>query len=230
MGDAIVPERKIPSAELREKASGRGSLALLVYAITALMCNFSVVVILQTYVTTMKCWGGARTFTRKSYSPVPIQPCTTSFQRESESREDISWTAIRRLWGVSHLVFAGCMIGIMQATTYDQMLCLMAPVGCCWAVNIWAPYALTGKVITGYLMRSEVTDPGQNNESCYDELIGREGMVMGLHNVAIAVPQVLALVICAAIFSFMDSEQQFGPVFSVGIVSGLVAAYKTIYC
>ena len=73
---------------------------------------------------------------------------------------------------------------------------LVALLGTSWALTLWAPYAIISEEITA-LAEEEGGSPERGDA-------GRTvGSVMGLHNVAIAAPQVLAALMCSGVFKVL---------------------------
>ena len=69
----------------------------------------------------------------------------------------------------------------------------MALLGISWALTLWAPYAIISEEITAL-----AEEEGSNTEG--RDVDAMAGSVMGLHNVAIAAPQVLAALMCSGVF------------------------------
>ncbi|RDW57828.1 MFS general substrate transporter-30 [Coleophoma crateriformis] len=134
-------------------------------------------------------------------------------------------SSIHHLWMVSHMLYAICMLATMFISSISGTYALVGIAGVCWAVTIWAPYA----IISTSLLDS--TDIHQNDDGAGSEQ--RLGTVIGIHNVAIAVPQILAALLCSFVFWMFDgsgsslTDDSIGWVLRLGGLSALAAAILT---
>ncbi|KAJ8070710.1 hypothetical protein OCU04_001081 [Sclerotinia nivalis] len=81
---------------------------------------------------------------------------------------------------ISQILFAICMISTLFLTSLFGGLMIMAIMGISWGVTAWAPFAI---ISTEIVKQASEDQPDM-------EL--RPGIVLGLHNVAISVPKILA--------------------------------------
>ena len=104
--------------------------------------------------------------------------------------------SVARLWRASHLLFSMTLFLTFFAHTVLAGTALVALLGVSWALTLWAPYAIISEEIT-MQAEEEGGSPGRRDTDA------QVGSVMGLHNVAIAAPQVLAALICSCVFKVL---------------------------
>ena len=90
---------------------------------------------------------------------------------------------LRCAWLLSHLLFTTLTILTFLPTTTTTATILVALTGIPWAMTNWAPFAL---------IAAEIRKRDDNQAGA--------GMVLGIHNIAIAAPQVIATLVSSAIF------------------------------
>lgn len=101
---------------------------------------------------------------------------------------------------------------------------LAGVVGLSWALSLWAPFALISAEISKRDAQARKTG-GVNDDQA--------GVVLGLHNVAISAPQILATLVSSAIFRVAQKgrgepgDDSVGWVMRFGGLAALVAAYMT---
>ncbi|CAK5284525.1 unnamed protein product, partial [Mycena citricolor] len=100
---------------------------------------------------------------------------------------------LARLWQWSHAFFAVCMLGTFFITSMDGAILLISLSGISYAVSMWAPFALLGEAIL-------------DDESGDAELSAKAGVILGIHNLFIVVPQFLVSLLCAAIFAVFTPD------------------------
>lgn len=134
-------------------------------------------------------------------------------------------SSICHLWMLSHILYAACMFATMLISSISGTCVLVGIVGISWAVTIWAPYAIISTAVL------DGADIHENDDTIESE---RLGIVIGLHNVAIATPQILAALICSFVFLVFDgsgsatAEDSVGWVLRIGGLSALIAAFLTM--
>ncbi|KAL7928725.1 hypothetical protein V8C35DRAFT_317372 [Trichoderma chlorosporum] len=165
----------------------------------------------------------------------------------------IRWTqSIRRLWIVSQVLFAICMFATIFESSLTGAYILVGISGISWAITIWAPYALISAQVVHSTSRNgnstysepllqhdeyslegnsahhdvEVDKEAYHEEGVVDACERRPGILFGLHNVAIAGPQIVAAAICSFIFWMLEGSSH-GSVawtFQAGALAALGAA------
>ncbi|KAG0652014.1 General alpha-glucoside permease [Hyphodiscus hymeniophilus] len=206
--------------ELYEKATRVGSFALLVYAITSLATNVLLpFFIAPTYDAPS---SAASEGSQKSY--------TTRIDRMLDKLV-IPWLTLRRAWLCSHVIFASCMFSTLIVRSVGGATALIGIVGVSWALTLWAPFAIISAEISkrDALRRSrEQNDDGLDKSS--DD---QAGVILGIHNMAVATPQIIATIGSSIIFRFFQKprgtpgDRSISIVMAAGGLSTLVAAYLT---
>ena len=112
-------------------------------------------------------------------------------------------------------------------STPTQATVLTGVVGLPWALSLWAPFALISAEISK--RDTEARRRGSNSEKPEDQA----GVILGLHNVAVAAPQIVATLVSSAIFKLAQKQRgepydtSVGWVLRFGGLAALVAAFFT---
>ncbi|KAI4213719.1 MAG: hypothetical protein LQ351_003685 [Letrouitia transgressa] len=168
---------------------------------------------------------GARSASTTSYFPSSPKLNTLRQLTHLLSLAQIPWLTLRRAWLLSHLLFALCMASTFAINTPTGATVMVGVTGLSWAVSLWAPFALISAEISKRDAQARKT--GGTNED-------QAGVVLGLHNVAMAAPQFLATLMSSIIFRIAQKprgkpyDDSVGWVLRLGGVAALVAAYMTI--
>ena len=183
------PQTPEEEQRLWEEATRAGTFALLLFAIVSLTAN----ALLPFFV-------------------APPQFMAQKPEKHWYSFLQISRLTMRRLWILSHFVFAISMAGTFWVRSVKGATAVVALCGIPWAVTLWAPFALISSEISKRdavkrgIMRDEstnrLTTASENEE--YDD---QAGIVLGLHNVAIAAPQVIATVASSFMFKLLQKDR-----------------------
>ncbi|KAI0905953.1 hypothetical protein F4823DRAFT_109353 [Ustulina deusta] len=97
-----------------------------------------------------------------------------------------------RIWRLSQALYSVCVAGILLTNSTGFMLALAALTGLCWAVMQIIPYTmLTDEFILG-------NDEGHRRSS-------RSGLFLGINNLSLTIPQIIAGLICTTIFSTVSN-------------------------
>lgn len=148
---------------------------------------------------------------------------------------------LRRLWLLSHFLFFACMWLTFLTTSTTSATILVGLVGIPWAITNWAPFALISAEISKRdairrgILRPPATRDGELLARGEDDAHGADqaGVVLGIHNVALAAPQVIATLVSSAIFKALQKprgsvgDQSVAWVLRFGGVCALVAAWLT---
>lgn len=234
-----------------EKATRIATFALLIFAIVSFLGNTLLpFIVVPTYrppttISRVQSFHSARSPHRHHNAPTtPTTPgamstSMTSFfppipSPDSHSRLtrllsacQIPWLTLRRAWLLSHLLFAFAMCLTFVITTPTGATILVSFVGIAWSLTQWAPFALISAEISkrDALARKH----GRGGAAAEDQA----GVILGLHNVAIAAPQIIATLVSSAIFKAVQKgrgqagDQSVGWVLRFGGLAALVAAYMT---
>lgn len=147
---------------------------------------------------------------------------------------------LRRAWLLSQLLFAGCMWSTLFISTPLGGSIMVAIVGLSWSLSLWAPFAL----ISGEIAKREEARRKKRRDKLAngqdDEMDDKEseeedqaGIILGLHNVALSAPQVLATLISSVIFKFLQKprnvpgDTSVGWTLRIGGLAALMAAFIT---
>ncbi|KAI6244511.1 General alpha-glucoside permease [Erysiphe necator] len=192
---------------LYEKATRVGTFALLIYAITSLATNV--------------------------FLPFFIAPTHDT----STSKLFIPGFTLRKAWMLTQLIFAACMFSTIFVKTISAATVLIGIVGICWALSLWAPYA----IISAEVSKRDLLFRNSDASSCNTNLTNKTaessqdkaGVILGIHNMSIAAPQIIATVASSIIFKFLQKPRgtpgdiSFSVVLAFGGFSTLIAALLT---
>ncbi|KAI1823065.1 major facilitator superfamily domain-containing protein [Xylaria intraflava] len=219
--------------ELYERATRTGTHALLIFAITSLTTN----VVLPFFIdpTYDSHPAAGRPLTQPPLKGDASDPTTWL------KRLVIPGFTLRRAWMLSHLLFAGSMFSALFVRTIDAATTLIGLVGITWALTLWAPWAIISAEISrchaiyrakkdqlrNLARHGEDGEPIVDNESEPDQA----GVILGIHNMAIASPQLIATLGSSVIFRFFQKprgvpgDHSYSIVLACGGLFVLVAAY-----
>ena len=239
-----------------EDATRKATFALLIFAITSFAANmllpFLVVPSYRTLEPTIKTPSSAHQYTPgtpgtlsasiSSFFPPAPTPSATLHARLARllNLVQIPWLTLRRAWLLSHILFALCMASTFFIRTPTQAAILTACVGIPWALTLWAPFALISAEISkrdSEARKRDISVRGRNVIEGQDAITGTKedqaGVILGLHNVAVAAPQIVATLVSSAIFKLTQKPRgepydwSVAWVLRFGGLAALVAAYFT---
>jgi len=110
--------------------------------------------------------------------------------------------AILQIWLASHLYSAFVLFFAGMVGSQTGVILLISSLGLSWAVTLWVPFCLIGLLMSR--KREHHLDSGTNG----DHQLTQMGVVVGLHNAAISVPQILSALICSAVFMASTTANQ----------------------
>ncbi|CRG88597.1 putative Na(+)/H(+) antiporter C15A10,06 [Talaromyces islandicus] len=162
---------------------------------------------------------------------------------------------LRRTWLLSHLLFALCMLSTFFITSTEAATVVLGVVGISWAVTLWAPFALISAEVAQSAATRQLsshlhsdleprTTPGlHEDEGEGDDIESaappkaeaerptvEAGVVLGLHNVAICLPQFISTLVSSLIFKALQKprgepwDESVGWVMRFGGAAALVAS------
>lgn len=199
---------------LWEQATRQGTLALFVYAIAAFTSNMLLPFIVAPSM---------------SNSRVLPRNGTIAWMLELLV---IPWLTLRRTWILSHILFALCMFSTFFIESITAATIMTALCGIAWAVTIWAPFAIISAEVSKrdsarrHILASAPEDgdlPPQHDQA---------GVILGIHNVAIAAPQMIATLGSSLIFRLLqkqrgaEGDNSLAWVLRIGGVAALIAATR----
>ncbi|CAJ2506916.1 Uu.00g081020.m01.CDS01 [Anthostomella pinea] len=232
--------------DLYENATRVGTHALLIFAITSLVTN----VLLPFFIDP--------TYDNNPVSNAPGE--TPGVLNDDDSgvktwlnRLVIPGLTLRRAWLLSHFLFAGCMFCTVLVRTVEAATVLIGLIGVSWALALWAPWAIISAEISRRdalhrtrqqqlrpVSREGESDASPSAESFLDQERrlqdpedepDQAGVILGIHNMAIASPQMIATLGSSVIFGFFQKERGVPGDHSIAIVLAcggffvLIAAY-----
>ncbi|TQV99649.1 hypothetical protein V2A60_005105 [Cordyceps javanica] len=200
--------------ELYEQATRIGSFALLVNSIVSLLTN----VLLPFFI--------APTYDSQA---ALSQPSSSYHERSNQKRTALDRLRIpgftlNKAWFGSLVLFAGAMLCTLVVRSVEAATALIGIAGVTWAMTLWAPFA----IISAEISRRDVMQRAQKYQSTrepaelapLERLSSREtapivedeeqdeaGVIMGIHNMAIAAPQILANVGSSIIFKIWQKPR-----------------------
>ncbi|OAA67497.1 sucrose transporter [Cordyceps fumosorosea ARSEF 2679] len=202
--------------ELYEQATRIGSFALLVNSIVSLLTN----VLLPFFI--------APTYDSQTAisQPAPAYQERRDQKRTMLDRLHIPGFTLNRAWFGSLVLFAGAMLCTLVVRSVEAATALIGIAGVTWAMTLWAPYA----IISAEISRRDVLQRAQKHLPAAREPAelaplerlpsgematvvedGEEhdeaGVIMGIHNMAIAAPQILANVGSSIIFKIWQKPR-----------------------
>lgn len=218
---------------LYEKATRIGTFALLINSIVSLLTN----VFLPFFIA-------------PTYDNQPIGPdgaADTASIRTYDSDDQRSWLArlripgftLKRAWFGSLVLFAGAMFCTVLVRSVEAATALIGLVGITWAMTLWAPWAIISAEISkrdamvraqklrSYNAASVAGGPASSsdenglNENTEEEEIDQAGVILGIHNMAIAAPQIIATVGSSIIFKIWQKPRGTPGDHSIAIVLAL---------
>jgi solute carrier family 45, member 1/2/4 len=116
------------------------------------------------------------------------------------AQAQIARLTMRRLWILSLFLFACCLFAMPLASSLIVCTSTIALAGICRAVTAWVPFALLGHEIAYSIEQGSWDEPRD------ESLKSTTGSLVGIHNLAMALPQVIATFEAAIIFWVLGSQ------------------------
>ncbi|KAI1213096.1 MFS general substrate transporter [Annulohypoxylon truncatum] len=224
--------------ELYERATRVGTFALLIFSITSLATN----VLLPFFID-------------PTYDNSPAVSNTHGDLSDGKSFLDrlvIPGFTLRRAWLLSELLFAGAMFCAVLVRSVEAATFLIGLIGITWALALWAPWAIISAEISRcdilykarkQQLRSLAHDRDLDSAGSADgheedsrlkvdeDAPDQAGVILGIHNMAIASPQFIATLGSSIIFRIFQKprgvpgDHSLGIVLACGGFFALIAAY-----
>ncbi|KAK4955261.1 hypothetical protein LTR10_007456 [Elasticomyces elasticus] len=124
---------------------------------------------------------------------------------------------LARIWAISQALCGVFLLATLLPSSKVQGTILIALLGAPWAITQWVPFAILGNEIA-FLQQQAV-------EQCQDEL--QSGVLLGVHNMAISAPQVIAGVTSSLIYTIAESADSRVPtawILSIGSLAAFGAS------
>ncbi|TVY50887.1 General alpha-glucoside permease [Lachnellula cervina] len=201
---------------LYAKATRVGTFALLIYAIVSLSTNMLLPFVV------------APSYDQPSLSSRSSQKSYSTRTSRFLDKLVIPWLTLRRAWLLSHCVFAACMFSTLLVRSIGGATAIVGIVGIPWALTLWAPFAIISAEVSkrDALRRSRGNTIKESDED-------QAGIILGIHNMSIASPQIIATIGSSIIFKFLQKprgvpgDRSISVVLAAGGLSTLVAAFLT---
>ncbi|KAK9436252.1 sucrose transporter [Metarhizium brunneum] len=209
---------------LYEQATRIGTFALLVNAIVSLLTNiFLPFFIAPTF--------DGHPLSVNKHTGQPVTTKTTGLPRRSYlDYLRIPGFTLKRAWLGSLVLFAVSMFCTVLVRSVAGATVLIGLAGITWAMALWAPWAIISGEISrrdaiARVQRLQNMAPPQSNDpdapssngnsqdmdvelaNEEEEEVDQAGVILGIHNMAIAVPQVVATVGSSIVFKFLQKPR-----------------------
>jgi solute carrier family 45, member 1/2/4 len=195
---------------LYEKGTRIGTFALLVWASVSLASNvFLPFFIAPTYDAPFI--PSATQMVPSIHSHSSSASYSTRLDRFLE-RLVIPWLSLRRAWTISLVMFGLCMFSTLIVPNPTIATIVVGIVGIPWSLTIWAPFAIISAEISkrDALRRAQalnLTSSAPVDPLSLDDNGDQAGVILGIHNVSIAAPQVIATLGSSLIFKFLQKPR-----------------------
>ncbi|KXJ97203.1 general alpha-glucoside permease [Microdochium bolleyi] len=231
--------------KLYEKATRVGTFALLIFAITSLLTNLLLPFFIDpTY--------DNNPAISKSTGESPTSTTEDEGLQKWLASLVIPGFTLRRAWMYSNILFAIAMTCTLFARTVGMATVLIGLVGITWALTLWAPWA----IISAEISRNEVlararkqrlsaishhayAEASSSSDRPSSEDLERQaepetdkaGVILGIHNMAIAAPQFISTFGSSIVFRIaqkprgVPGDRSISIVFAMGGVFVLAAAW-----
>jgi solute carrier family 45 protein 1/2/4 len=147
---------------------------------------------------------------------------------------------LKRAWLGALLLFSGAMFCTVLVRTITAATVLIGLVGITWAMTLWAPWAIISAEISrrdaarrAQKMRSPSlraqgggAGPAEEDETEEDQA----GVILGIHNMAIAAPQIIATVGSSIIFKIWQKPRGTPGDRSISVVLALGGFFVLLSC
>lgn len=133
--------------------------------------------------------------------------------------------SLAQIWTAAHVLYFAIIMTTLFVDTYSAIIALAGAAGLSWSVTIWAPFAILGKAITESPISPDTISEADEVQADLDAQSA--GLTIGIHNIAIAVPQIFAALGCSAtfmLFSAYSLPDALGWVLRIGACFSLAAA------
>lgn len=143
-------------------------------------------------------------------------------RRLNPSNLQIKWLTLRRAWMVGQIIFGVLMWSTVFVNNVYTATAMVALIGIPWAITVWAPFALISAELSkrDAIRRGDrpapATADGRRLAAQAESIANNDGgapageqagVVLGIHNVAIAAPQVIATFISSIIFKLLQKPR-----------------------
>lgn len=206
--------------KLYEEATRIGTFALLMNSIVSLLTN----VFLPFFIA-------------PTYDSVPVlaqvpgeTDAASAYDKPSFlDRLRIPGFTLKRAWCGSLVLFALAMFCTVIVRSVEAATALIGLVGITWAMTLWAPWAIISAEISRRdatiraqkIRAAGTTENGHAEEAPDEEETDQAGVILGIHNMAIAAPQIIATVGSSIIFKIWQKPRGTPGDHSIAVVLAL---------
>ncbi|KXX75556.1 General alpha-glucoside permease [Madurella mycetomatis] len=234
---------------LYERATREGTFALLIFAVVGLITN----VFLPFFIEPVYDSQPAITADAPGEGPAALK----DYNEDQKSWLEylvIPGFTLRRAWMFAQILFTICMLCTVFVRTVAAATALIGLVGITWALTLWAPWAIISAEIS---QREEIrrarfaaeralspsrgvasldgysSDENRQDRDLEDEEESSDqaGVILGIHNMAIAAPQIIATVSSSIIFKIFQKprgspgDHSIAIVLALGGITVLISAF-----
>ncbi|GJD02329.1 sucrose transporter [Colletotrichum higginsianum] len=116
-------------------------------------------------------------------------------RRPNRAWHDVGGMPLSRLLVHAQRLLAFCMFLTLFAWTVPVATTIVSVAGVSWAVSMWVPFAL---------INAEIADMRNPSSALY--VPGEQaGWILGMHNMAISLPQLASALVCSVLFKVFES-------------------------
>ncbi|WQF81099.1 Putative MFS transporter superfamily [Colletotrichum destructivum] len=116
-------------------------------------------------------------------------------RRPNRTWHDVGGVPLSRLLVHAQRLLAFCMFLTLFAWTVPVATAIVSVAGVSWAVSMWVPFAL---------INAEIADMRGPSSALY--VPGEQaGWILGMHNMAISLPQLASALVCSVLFKVFES-------------------------
>ena len=223
--------------KLYEEATRVGTFALLIFAITSLATNVFLPFLIAPSFDSSAATGPGE-------SPAVLKD-SRGGRKAWLDYVVIPGFTLRRAWMYSQILFTLSMFCTVLVRTVEAATVLIGLVGITWALTLWAPWAIISAEISrrDAILRSQKAPRAsvihdervpiasldgyssdenlQQHALSSDEETDQAGVILGIHNMAIASPQILATIGSSIIFKFLQKPRGEPGDHSIAVVMAL---------
>ncbi|RFU81440.1 general alpha-glucoside permease [Trichoderma arundinaceum] len=219
--------------KLYEQATRIGSFALLINSIVSLVTN----VFLPFFVA-------------PTYDSHPVSDSEPGAKKSFLDRLRIPGLTLRRVWFGSLILFAIVMVCTVFVRSINAAIVLIGAAGITWAITLWAPFAIISAEISrrdalararrprnenvGAPSTLPSTNPAGGHTSPMElaeapkEEVDQAGVIMGIHNMSVSSPQIIANVGSSLIFKIWQKPRGTPGDHSIAIVMALGGLFALV--
>ncbi|KAH3664310.1 hypothetical protein WICMUC_005838 [Wickerhamomyces mucosus] len=190
---------------LQDAATRRGSIALLLHSITSFIVDIVLPFLVKPII------NEDDQEIKPIFSDNPIFQIIETFRSNH-----LQWLTVRNSWYLSHILFIICMIGTFFIKTSQGAIYLFAILGITWGIALWAPFVLISeeiskiKVVKNKIQKqihldSDIYLLNKNSIEKYENYEHEAGIILGIHNVFVAAPQVISSLLSSILFALLST-------------------------